>query len=98
MATAADVGTSRGTRSTARIEGYPAGSLRFDWMAAFLSTLFMAGLFLDGWAHNHGKVDQSFFTVWHFLFYSAFGLAALFFGYNTWRNVNKGHTFRQALP
>ena len=97
MATA-NANVSRGTQTAARIEGYPAGGLRFDWMAAFLSTLFMGGLFIDGWAHNHGKVDQSFFTVWHFLFYSAFGMAALFLGYNTWRNVNKGYTFRQALP
>ena len=38
------------------------GGLAFDWLMVGLSTIFLGGLYLDGWAHNHGKVDQSFFT------------------------------------
>ena len=36
---------------------------------------FVAGLYVDGWAHHHGAVDNSFFTPWHALLYSGFGAA-----------------------
>jgi hypothetical protein len=97
MATKADM-SSLGKSPVIRVEGYPAGSLRFDWAITILSSLFMGGLFIDGWAHNHGMVDESFFTIWHALFYSAFGLVALFLGSFTLRNVNKGYAFTKALP
>ena len=35
---------------------------RFDWMMVAVSFWFVGGLFLDGWAHNNGRVDNSFFT------------------------------------
>ena len=35
-----------------------------------LSAWLVGGFFLDGWAHTHGKVDQSFFTPWHAVLYS----------------------------
>ena len=38
--------------------GYPASSARFDTLMAGLSFLFLAGLWVDGWAHFHGKVDD----------------------------------------
>jgi hypothetical protein len=25
----------------------------------------VGGIFLDGWAHAHGRVDESLFTPWH---------------------------------
>jgi hypothetical protein len=66
----------------------------FDWLMALLSAWLVGGLFLDGWAHAHGRVDQSFFTPWHAVFYSGFAVAALAllvtiaqrrFGRQTWR-------------
>ncbi len=84
--------------SRAAQTGYPTGGLRFDWAFVGLSILFIAGLWVDGWAHFHNQVDDSFFTPWHFLFYSAFGITALFVGVNQWRNLNKGYAFRRALP
>ena len=30
---------------------------RFDWTATLLGAMFTSGLFLDGWAHSHGRVD-----------------------------------------
>lgn len=39
-----------------------------------LSALLMAGIIQDGWAHNHGKVDQSFITPWHFILYGTMAL------------------------
>lgn len=77
---------------------HPPGSLRFDWAYVALSALFIAGLWVDGWAHFHGIADESFFTPWHFLFYSAFGLVALFTAWHQWRNVQRGYAFTRALP
>lgn len=96
MATAAQT-ASTGARKVAQT-GFPAGGLRFDWAYIGLSALFVAGLWVDGWAHFHGQVDDSFFTPWHFLFYSAFGFVALFTGFHHWRNTNRGYAFQQALP
>jgi len=44
----------------------------FDWAAAGLSLLFLGGVYLDGWAHNHGRVDETFFTPWHAVLYTGF--------------------------
>jgi hypothetical protein len=40
----------------------PAGSGAFDWAITTLCAAFVGGLFLDGWAHTHGRVDDSFLT------------------------------------
>ncbi len=45
-------------------------SRRFDWLLIVLSLWFVGGLFLDGWAHTHGRTDESFFTPWHGVLYS----------------------------
>lgn len=78
--------------------GHPRGGLRFDWTMLGLSALFLAGLWVDGWAHFHGEVDDSFFTPWHLLFYGSFALVALFLGGQQVRNVNRGYAFGRALP
>lgn len=44
---------------------------RFDWLMTTLALWFIGGLFLDGWAHTHGQVDESFFTPWHAVLYSS---------------------------
>ncbi|HEY1866930.1 MAG TPA: hypothetical protein VGG70_01455 [Candidatus Cybelea sp.] len=65
---------------------------------ALLTALLMGGLLLDGWAHSHGEVDQSFLTPWHALLYAALGvngLALLFAGI---AGLRKGYSFRNALP
>lgn len=77
---------------------FPPSSSRFDWIFTALSFLFLSGLWVDGWAHFHGEVDGGFFTPWHFLFYSAFGIVALFLAYNQMRNTSQGYAFRRALP
>jgi hypothetical protein len=45
---------------------------RFDWLMTLLALLFAAGIYIDGWAHNHGYTDGSFFTLWHAAFYGGF--------------------------
>ena len=49
-------------------------SIAFDWVMGVLAALLMGGLLLDGWAHSHGEVDQSFVTPWHFLLYGSMGV------------------------
>jgi Tol biopolymer transport system component len=67
-------------------------------VAVLLSAIFIGGLFLDGWAHNHGRVDQSFFTPWHAVLYSGYALNGLFLLVMWWRNRRAGHAWRSALP
>ncbi|MEZ4860913.1 MAG: hypothetical protein R3C14_06380 [Caldilineaceae bacterium] len=74
------------------------GGLAFDWAMMALSSLFLGGLYLDGWAHNHGKVDNSFFTIWHAFFYSGFGLVALLLVGTLLVNRARGLPWHSALP
>ena len=71
----------------------------FDWAAITLSALFIGGLFLDGWAHTHGRVDDTFFTPWHAALYSGYlALALLLAGRAAWGVAREGVPWRQALP
>ncbi|HXF62589.1 MAG TPA: hypothetical protein VNK95_13290 [Caldilineaceae bacterium] len=76
----------------------PLGGLGFDWAMMLLSSLFLGGLYLDGWAHNHDKVDVSFFTIWHAFFYSGFLLVALLLAATLLLNHRRGRPWRAALP
>lgn len=76
----------------------PLGGIRFDWIVTILSILLVGGIYLDGWAHAHGKVDQSFFTPWHAALYSGFALGAAFLLFSLVRNHSKGYPWREALP
>lgn len=75
MSTLTKTGTPYGSPQSKTL-AQPIGGLAFDWLMILLSLIFIGGLYLDGWAHNHGKVDQSFFTVWHAFFYAGFALVA----------------------
>jgi Tol biopolymer transport system component len=76
----------------------PAGRQLFNGIAAVLSALIVGGLFLDGWAHNHGKVDETFFTPWHAILYSAFAIYAIFLLVYAIRQNRVGYGWRHALP
>lgn len=76
----------------------PVGSLRFDAAAVGLSFMFVTGLFVDGWAHTHGKVDQSFFTPWHAVLYGGWMLTALFFILHALVGHSRGLAWRESLP
>ena len=71
---------------------------RFELITVVLSFWYLGGLFIDGWAHNNGRTDESFFTIWHAVFYSGFAVVALFYAYTVWTNVNRGKAWSQALP
>ena len=74
------------------------GGLSFDYAFAVLAAIFVGGLFLDGWAHNHGRVDDSFFTPWHAFFYGGFGLTAIFLLGTAGINRTRGAAWRLAIP
>jgi len=97
MSTLAKTRENYGTTLT-QAQVKPLGGLAFDWIMIVLSMVYVGGLYLDGWAHNHGKVDQSFFTVWHAFFYAGFALVALWLTgallWNRWR----GCAWADALP
>jgi Tol biopolymer transport system component len=58
----------------------------------------VSGVIQDGWAHAHGKVDQSFFTPWHAILYSMMALNGIVLGSSAVRNALRGHSVRRALP
>lgn len=74
------------------------GGVRFDWAAALLGALLVGGAYNDAWAHEHGKVDDSFFTLWHGLLYGAMLLVAIFLAATVLLNRRRGYAWRQALP
>ncbi|MBZ0281897.1 MAG: hypothetical protein K8L97_14245 [Anaerolineae bacterium] len=81
-----------------RMTGRPLGSLRFDLAAALLTAWFIGGLFLDGWAHNNGMVDNTFFTPWHLVLYSGYAAVGALITVTHFRNVWRGYGWTQALP
>ena len=85
-------------RGTDRAAAIPADSIQLDRWMALAACLITFGLFIDGWAHNHGQVDDSFFTPWHALLYGAVGLSGLILIVTHMRNVGKGFRFSGALP
>jgi hypothetical protein len=73
-------------------------SAAFDWTTTLLCSVFMSGLFLDGWAHTHGRVDDTFFTPWHAALYSGFLATAVFLWAGFVWGLRRGHPWRAALP
>ena len=71
---------------------------RFGWIMSLLSAAFVGGLFLDGWAHTHGRVDDTFFTPWHAVLYGGWGACLLMLVGTLLRNVARGRSWRAALP
>jgi len=74
------------------------GGLGFDAAFAVFAGIFTGGLFLDGWAHNHGRVDNSFFTPWHAFFYGGFVLTAFCLIGTAGINRARGAAWRSAVP
>ena len=80
-----------GRREGARTTG-------FDWTATALSAGLVGGAYLDAWAHERGHVDDSFFTPWHGILYSAMLLVAVFLSATFLNNIRRGAAWRRALP
>jgi hypothetical protein len=72
--------------------------IKFDRIMVVLSLLFVGGLFLDGWAHNHHFVDQTFFTPWHAVLYSAYLTSAIALAVAIYLNHARGRSWLNAIP
>src|SRR5688572_23413943 len=73
-------------------------SSRFDWAATVLSLTFLGGVYLDGWAHTHGRVDETFFTPWHAALYSGYlATAGLLVGRAAWGRA-RGASWGRMMP
>src|SRR5215471_5808483 len=70
----------------------------FDWVIVILSAWLIGGAYVDGWAHRHGKVDTTFFTPWHAVFYTgSLAVAGALVGALVCQVVRR-KAWRQALP
>lgn len=74
------------------------GTNGFNWLMAVLSLWLVGGLYLDGWAHTHGKVDQSFFTPWHAVLYSGYLACAITLAARAVTGRRATGAWRNALP
>lgn len=74
-------------------------TVAFDAIVTALASWFLAGLYLDGWAHLHlPSALETFFTPWHGVLYSGFFAAAAFLIATYVRNVTRGSALTRALP
>lgn len=77
---------------------WPVATRRFDLLATALAVWVIIGVFVDVHAHNHGQVDNTFFTPWHFLLYSGVAANGLMLVLAQYRFVRQGYAWARALP
>ena len=64
------------------------GATKFDWIMAALSTWFVIGAYVDGWAHNNLDRLETFLTPWHLLLYSGYFVTGFMLLWTAWSNKN----------
>ena len=74
------------------------GGVGFDWLMVALGAWFLAGLYLDGWAHIHVPALETFFTPWHAVLYSGYLAGAAALAATFYRNTRRGALWSSALP
>lgn len=88
----------RGSVSSTAVAGHAVSSRWFDVIVAVLGAALVGGVYLDGWAHIHTGLIDTFFTPWHGLLYSAYlALAAVIVG-TVLRNRTAGFAGSRAIP
>jgi hypothetical protein len=90
-------------RSAVHAAGPPAAApkrtrWRDDLVTVLLSLWLIAGLFLDGWAHNTRPRLETFFTPWHAASYSGFAAVAAWLCWSVWARRRAGAPWRAAVP
>src|SRR5579859_3029683 len=80
------------------VRARPVGGLPFDLTMVALSSWFVGGIFLDGWAHNHIAQLETFFTIWHAVLYSGYMATAAFLLGSWLRHRVPGASWEQGLP
>lgn len=92
------ISTLRQRAATTAADTRLVSSIQFDWAATALGGALVGGVYLDGWAHEHGRVDDSFFTPWHGVMYGAMFLVGVFLVLTLSANMLRGYAWRRALP
>ncbi|MEK7543069.1 MAG: hypothetical protein AAB503_02080 [Patescibacteria group bacterium] len=78
---------------------YPQAGRKFDTVFVTLGFLLTAGVFLDGWAHNHlTQTLETFFTPWHAIFYGSFFAICALLIHESVKNYKSGFRFPKLLP
>jgi hypothetical protein len=98
MASIGNIANPSRAITSGKIRELPAGSVRFDAVMVVLIYWWLIGTYLDGWAHNSGLVDSSFFTPYHAVLYSGVAVIGLALGITQIRNIQKGYAWQSALP
>lgn len=93
MATTNPAITSSTAASTAIFQGR-----KFDVLNILCATWFIGGIYTDGWAHVHIATLDTFFTPWHAVLYSGYGVTALSLLAALLVNHQRGATWRAAVP
>ena len=75
----------------------PVASGRFDWGVTALSVWLIVGFYTDLWAHEHGRVDDTFLTPWHAILYTGAATFLVTLGAVAARNMRRGVPWRLAL-
>ena len=74
-------------------------STRFDYLVLATCLWFLAGILIDGFAHNHYDLShESFFTPFHAMLYAGFLAVAAVIVPRTLRGVRNGLTWRESIP
>jgi hypothetical protein len=76
----------------------PRSTPAFDVTFALMTLLAIVGLWLDVWSHVSFGADQSIFSEYHLLFYTATVMAGLFLAYTGITNLLAGYRWSDALP
>src|SRR5260370_4551066 len=74
------------------------GGIRFDRVITIFICWFLGGLFIDGWAHNHGLLDKAFFTPSHAFLYSGYAANGVLLLATLVRNHLRGQRWHEAIP
>lgn len=85
-------------RVPARTGRRPVSTLAFDWLYVALMLLFNVGVSLDVWSHGQFGPDQSVFSEYHMLFYTAIGMMGLLLFGTHQMNLRAGYSWANALP
>jgi hypothetical protein len=76
-----------------------AADRRLDIIVAACASVFMFGVYLDGWAHkNVPDLIETFFTPYHMVFYGGFTLTAGVILATGARQLGRGKRLTQSLP
>lgn len=86
------------TAATVSASARPRLSRWVDLVTIALGTWLLAGVFVDGWAHNNLRNLETFFTPWHALLYTGFAAVGFWIIWQLPPAVHYGRLDRAGVP